>query len=323
MKRLKNIFWLFVLSLFAAAVLRPGFALAQTPYVLNAAGFDAEADVSWPVLVAQAKGFLAREGIELKSVRTDKAVMGLLAGSFDVINAEVPAAILAADKGANIIAVHMICNRPTQYLVFAKTLTQFRDLEGKNVGVYQVPSMVQLLIKRHLQKNGVDVSKINFLRTGGSRERLASLLAEQSSATTLSTSHVLRAQQDGLRILVSPADWERMAWNAIIFRKPWAEANSNVVVRYLRAVHRATTWLYDPRNFNDALRTLTSLSGLDDKTMRWGLKSLLENKVFNLSSPDAESFQTVANWYLEESLLSKPFNAASMIETKYHDQAVP
>src|SRR5690349_9871219 len=138
--------------------------------------------------------------------------------------------------------------------------------------------MVQLLIKRYLQKSGVDVDKINFIRTGGMRDRLASLLAEQSSTTTLSTSHVFRAQQEGLRVLVPPADWERIAWNAVIFRRSWAEANSNIVVKYIRALHRATLWLYDPKNFNDALRILTPLAGLDDQTMRWGLKNSLENK---------------------------------------------
>jgi len=322
-KVFRDIFRPFVLSLFAAAGLQPSFASAQAPYVLNAGGFDADADVSWPVVVAQEKGFLAKEGIQLKSVRTDKAVMGLLAGSFDVINAEVPAAILAAEKGANIIATYVMCERPSQYLVLAKTLTQLRELEGKNVGVYQVPSMAQLLIKRHLQKNGVDINKINFLRTGGSRERLASLLVGQSSATTLSTSHVFRAQQEGLKIVTSPADWNRVAWNAIIFRKSWAELNSNIVIRYLRAVHRAAAWLHEPRNFNEALRILTPLSGLDEDTMRWGLKSSLENKIFNLNKPDPESVQVVADWFLAEFLLAKPFKAASMVETKYYDQAVP
>jgi ABC-type nitrate/sulfonate/bicarbonate transport system substrate-binding protein len=86
MKRFKDIFRLFVLSLFVAAVLRPGFALAQAPYVLNAAGFDADAYGSWPVLIAQEKGLFARDGIQLRSIRTDKAMMGLLAGSFEVIN---------------------------------------------------------------------------------------------------------------------------------------------------------------------------------------------------------------------------------------------
>jgi NitT/TauT family transport system substrate-binding protein len=270
-------------------ILQPCNAAAQTLYVLNAAGFDAEADVSWPVVVAQERGFLAREGIQLKSVRTDKAVMGLLSGSFDVINGEIAAAMLAAEKGANIIATYVLCERPSQYLVLAKTVTHLRELEGKNVGVYQVPSMAQLLIKRHLQKSGVDINKINFLRTGGSRERLASLLAGQSSATTLSTSHVLRAQQEGLKIVTSPADWDRVAWNAIIFRKPWAEANSNVVVKYLRAVRQATAWLYEPSNFNEALRILTPLSGLDENTMRWALKSSLDNKIFNLNRPALES----------------------------------
>jgi len=49
----------------------------------------------------------------------------------------------------------------------------------------------------------------------------------------------------------------------------------------------------------------------------------LENKIFNLNKPDPESVQVVADWFLAEFLLAKPFKAASMVETKYYDQAVP
>ena len=322
MKRFKDIFRVFILSLFAAAIFHPGFTFAQTRYVLNAGGFDADAFGSWPVLIAQEKAFLAREDIQLRFIRTDKAMLGLVAGSFDVINAGAFAAILASEKGANIVITHVLCDRPAEYMVLRKPLATLRELEGETIGVYQVPSTVQLFIKRHLQRNGLDVSKISFLATGASRERFASLLASQSAATLLSVTYAFRAQQAGLKIVSSPADWEKIPWNVVSFRKPWAEANSTVVVKYLRAVHRATSWLYDPANFDDAVGILARLSRLDDGTIRWGLKTSVDNKIFNLNKPESEIFQTLVTWLLSEMVLSGQLNAATVIDTRYYEQAV-
>jgi len=322
MKRVKDIFCLFIVSLFAAGVLRPGFALAQAPYVLNAGGFDAEAAGSWPVLIAQEKGFFARDGIQPRSIRTDRAMMGLVAGSFELINGGTFAAMSAAEKGVNLVLAYVLCNRPPEYLVLRKPLTMLRELEGETIGVFQVPSTVHLLVKRHLQRSGLDLKKITFRATGGSRERLASLLAGQTAATLLSAPHAFRAQEGGLKIISSPADWEQTPWTIIAFRRPWAEANSSIAAKYLRAIQQATLWLYNPANFDDARRTLTSLSRLDDSIIRWSLKSVLDSKLYNLNKPELSDFKNLEAWLLSESLLTKPSNLASLIDTQYYDQAV-
>jgi len=322
MKRFKNIFRLLVLSLLAAGVLRPAFALAQAPHVLNAGGFDAEAAGSWPVLIAQEKGLFARDGIQLRSIRTDKSMMGLLAGSFEVINGGTFAALLAAEKGADLILAYVLCNRPPEYLVLRKPLTMLGELEGETIGIFQVPSTVHLLVKRHLQRSGLDLKKITFRATGGSRERLASLLAGQTAATLLSATYAFRAQEMRLKIIGTPADWEPIPWTAIAFRKPWAEANASLVVKYLRAIRQATLWLYDPDNFEEARRTLTSLSRLNESTVRWSLKSALDSKIYNLTKPRLDDFQSLEAWLLSESVLTQPSNLASLIDTQYYDRAV-
>ena len=322
MKLLRNILCPFVLIVLAAAVLRPGFALAQASYVLHAGGFDADAYVSWPVVIAQQKGFFAKEGIQLRAIRTDKAMMGLLAGGFEVVNTGVSAALLAGEKGADLAIVYVLCDRPAEYMVLRKPLTMVRELEGEVIGVYQMSSTVQLFLKKHLQRNGLDLSKVTFRALGGSRERLASLLAGQSGATLLSMPYAFRAQQAALKIVASPRNWDTIPWNVVAFRKSWAEANRSIVVNYLRAIHQATAWLYDPSNFNEAVRIVTPLSRLDGDTVRWGLRSALDNKVFNSAKPDAEAFQALAGWFAAEGVLAKPFNVAPLVDTQYYEMAV-
>jgi len=181
---------------------------------------------------------------------------------------------------------------------------------------------VHLLVKRHLQRSGLDLKKITFRATGGSRERLASLLAGQTAATLLSATYAFRAQEMRLKIIGTPADWEPIPWTAIAFRKPWAEANASLVVKYLRAIRQATLWLYDPDNFEEARRTLTSLSRLNESTVRWSLKSALDSKIYNLTKPRLDDFQSLEAWLLSESVLTQPSNLASLIDTQYYDRAV-
>ena len=114
----------------------------------------------------------------------------------------------AGEKGANLTIVYVLTERPTEYMVLRKPLTMVRQIEGETVGVFSVKSTVHLLIKKYLQRNGVDLGKVTFRGLGGSRERLASLMAGQTSGTLLSMPYTFRAQQAGLKIVASPENWD-------------------------------------------------------------------------------------------------------------------
>lgn len=311
-----------IASLLIGAVVQLQDALAKAPYIVNAGGFDADAYVSWPVIVAKEKNFFAKEGIQLRLIRTDRAMMGLLAGGLEVINAGASAALSAGEKGASLSIVYVLCDRPAEFMLLRKPLSKLSDLNGRTIGVYQVPSTVQLFLKEHLQRNGLDLSTITFRALGGSRERFASLLAGQVSATLLSMTYANRAQQAGLAIVASPENWRKVPWNVVTFRRPWAAANPMVVVKYLRALLLATSWLYDPNNFDEAVRTLTPLSHLDENTVRWGLQFSIKSKIFNLTQPTAEAFQNFAEWLGTEKILPRSFDVTSLVDAHYYELAV-
>ena len=311
-----------VLALTCAFFLSAWNAAAQPLQILNGGGFDAESYPSWPMVIAQQKGFFAREGIQLRSIRTDKAMMALLAGGLELANTGVSGALSAGEKGANLSIVYVLTERPAEYMVLRKPLTTVRQLEGEIVGVFSVTSTVHLLIKRYLQRNGVDLSKVTFRGLGGSRERLASVMAGQSGGTLLSMPYTFRAQQAGLKIVASPKNWDKFPWSVIAFRKDWAESNRTTVVKYVRAFYQATLWLYDPDNFNEAVRLLAPLSRSDEESIRWGLRGAIDEKVFNTAKPDGQALQAVAGWFAAEGILAKPFNAASLVDAQHYESAV-
>jgi ABC-type nitrate/sulfonate/bicarbonate transport system substrate-binding protein len=306
------------LSFFAS-----GFhADAQTSYRLNAGGFGVDAVPGWPVYLAQEKGFLAREGIHLNFTRSYQQMMALIGGSFDLIVDGISTTTLAAEKGADIVIVYDLCHRPSQFLVLGRGINEVSDLEKKAIGIGRVDTVDHLVLKKYLTQRNVDINKISFLRTGGSLERFTSLQTGQISATVLSTAYAFRAQQEGMKIAASPKDWDVFPWTYIVLRKPWAEANSDIVVRFVRGIRRSILWLYDPANFDDAVRTLAAITRFEESTTKWALRGSIENKVYSFERPNAVRLQLTVKWLVSEGILSKSFATASTIDPKYYDMAV-
>src|SRR5687768_8495872 len=84
--------WIVILPTLGAAASAPSLV------ELNAGGFGADAVSSWPVNVAQDRGFFAKEGLQIKFTRSYEQMMALIGGNFEVIGEAADAPILAADK---------------------------------------------------------------------------------------------------------------------------------------------------------------------------------------------------------------------------------
>src|ERR1051325_4718008 len=75
-----------------------GFAASAPSLIeLRAGGFGADAVSSWPVNLAQDRGFFAKEGLQINFTRSYEQMMALIGGNFEVIGEAADAPILAAD----------------------------------------------------------------------------------------------------------------------------------------------------------------------------------------------------------------------------------
>jgi ABC-type nitrate/sulfonate/bicarbonate transport system substrate-binding protein len=265
--------------------------------------------------------FFSREGIQFDFVRSYDQMRALIGGSFDIIVDGVSTTTLAAERKADVVIIYDLSHRPSEFIALGRNIHALSELEGKTIGIGRVGTVNHLLLKQNLTRNGVDVNKILFRSIGGSNERFVALYNGQISATLLSTAHAFRAQQEGMEI-TSLAKELVFPWTYIVLRRSWAEANSQVVIRFLSGLYRATKWLYDPANFQDAVKTLTKVTRLEEKTMAWGLKSSIENKVYNLETPNKEALQHGVDWLVSNRVLSKSFDATTVINGKYYDQAL-
>src|SRR5258708_22551612 len=108
-------------ALTAAPASAPPTVAAREPRTLQAA-VQALAGFFYPMWVAQPKGLLREQGLEVEwsTLGTNEAILALLGGSLDILNASTDAAVTALSKGAalklvadySIITPHEIAARP-------------------------------------------------------------------------------------------------------------------------------------------------------------------------------------------------------------------
>lgn len=298
-----------------AAQVKPEAAL----FKLRVGGFGLETMTSYPILIAQQKGLFAQEGLAVSYTRSYEQMPALIGGSFDVIDDGADSSILVADKGGDIVIVYDISRKPNHFMVLGPGVNSAEELEGKTVGVWKIPSTDQMLVKNFLGKKNINVT---LLRVGGSRDRFAALQAGRISAATLTPDFAYPAQQQGMKILATPLDWGVYPFTQVVFKKQWAEAHPDIVAKYIRSIHRAIKWLQEKANFEEAARLVSKAGRTDIEAARWMLQVVLKEDIYNLEKPQASVLQLAADWLLSEKFLTKPFNAASVIDARYYERAI-
>ena len=160
-----------------------------------------------PAFVAQDKGFYKQERLEALNIVMDGtiATRAMIAGDID-FNLAFASGVSAILNGAPVKGVMGITNRGTQSFVVKPEIYSAADLKGKIVGVSGFGGSTHhgaLLVLEHL---GVDPKDLSILNVGNSSLRLAALRFKKIDATILDTAFVRKAEEWGLKRLVSLAD---------------------------------------------------------------------------------------------------------------------
>jgi NitT/TauT family transport system substrate-binding protein len=248
----------------AAAFLAAGLAPAQTPPV------EVKTQLGWlrngefaPVLVADARGFFAEEGIKhrildggpgksaVPLVGAGHAQFGITAGGNAVFQAR-----LAPDP-VDVIAVGTLLQRgPYAYITLADRGApepRPRDLEGKTVGLQ---ADGEIFLQALARKHGLDLKKIKVEVVQANAEPL--LVGKVDFFTGWITNQTYQIEQETAKP-DAPARIRGKVWKAISFAEYGVLSYSDVVFttgklirespdlvrRYLRALARGMQYILD------------------------------------------------------------------------------
>jgi len=212
---------------------------------------------TWPLRVAEQKGYFRDEGLQVDisvTVDSQKQLAGLADGTFDITQQASDHFVRAVQEGKNVF-VFMTISRPIFDFVVQRDVRTIADLKGKTIALDHPTTGYWLLFRKIFAQNGVPPDAYSLLPyLGGAENRWKAVQDGRAQGTFLNPPLSLRAISGGLTRLTGLAehvpDYPATSGGA---RRDWAKQHPDTLEAYLRATIRATRWLSEPANREEAL----------------------------------------------------------------------
>lgn len=219
---------------------------------------------NWPVWVAAAKGFFARNDVSVEVTPTPGSVFqltGLIEGRFDLAitladnvvayregQGEVPLA------GPDLVALMGADARTWPSLVTLPGIARYADLRGKVLSVDATRTGLVIILRALLANGGLAPGDYSLESVGGVKERYAALLEHRHAGALFNSPFEGMLRDRGFTVLDHAGTvLPRLQNHVIAARRPWALTNGAAVVGFLRAYLDAVAWLYEPGNLAEAI----------------------------------------------------------------------
>lgn len=231
---------------------------SATPKPVNLRiGLPGRLSFNWPVYVAAEQGFFHQEGLnaELILLRSSTVqTQAILAGDLQVNINSVDSAARAVVAGAPLKFVGSAQEKPAFRLIVSKETKDWKDLRGKMLATGVAGGLTHSLLLAMLDANGLRKGDYQLLSMGGGNERMHSLRGGRIQATLLSPPDDFILLDEGYRSLGFVGDYLKdVQFNGYSVTNTWASTNGNTLISFLRAIIKATAWLHNSANREEAI----------------------------------------------------------------------
>ena len=205
------------------------------------------------VYAALEKGFYARQGlrIDLQFTPNSQAQReGVAAGRFEIAHSGVDNAVALADSGKADVAIVAGGGNGMNELIVRPEIGGYADLKGKTMVVDAPDTAYALLLYKMLSLKGLQKGDYAVLPAGNCQARLEKMRADaKNAAAMLNLPCIVIARNEGFRSFARAVDVVGpYQADGIWVLRSWSAANSDTVVKYLRAIIEARRWADQPEN---------------------------------------------------------------------------
>lgn len=223
--------------------------------------------------IAQRKGFFIREGIDFQMIPieggTDKMITALDRGAVDIARTATPYLIQAALKGSDTVAIAGETANPIYSLMVKPEIKTFADLKGRLLGLSLPIDTISISTRKLLTLHGLKESDFRVKELVGTPARFECLKKGDCDGVPLGQPDDFVALKLGYRRLgVSTDAVANFQFTVSAVRRPWAAANKDVVVGYIRALASAYPYMRDPSNRDEVARVVVETTGSSDDIAR-------------------------------------------------------
>jgi len=246
--------------LVAALALLPANAMAEDIIKIGLFNRDAA------IIAAIGKGFLKQENIraEINTVTDSPTLLrNLITGKYDLILNNADNVIAWAegqgeDPQKNDFVIFLGGSQGVdQKLVVAPGINDYADLKGKVFAVDAPTTGYAVVGVYIMKKHGLEWNRdYKFVSYGNTTARADAMSRGDASGAMMSLPDE-EIQKRGFKVLAKSEDYvKNYARGLGATRRDWANANEDLVVRFNRAMIRATDWLQEPKNKDEVVQLL-------------------------------------------------------------------
>jgi ABC-type nitrate/sulfonate/bicarbonate transport system substrate-binding protein len=222
--------------------------------------------------IAQRKGFLEREGIDLKIVGlrgTSFQVEALDKGNVELVNTAMPYLIQAVLKGSNSVGIVGGPANQVYSLIAKPEIKSFDDLKGKMIGMSLGVDTISIASRMLLEKHGLQEGVYRTRELVGTPVRADCLSKGECDAVPLGQPEDVLFMQRGYNKLgdsleVIPV----LQFSVIAARRDWAQANRDAVTRFTRAIGATYKFMRDKANRDEVAKLAADMTGAPLDVMR-------------------------------------------------------
>jgi ABC-type nitrate/sulfonate/bicarbonate transport system substrate-binding protein len=229
---------------------RPRLARAQAFIPLKVVSFRGLSNL--PIFAAQHTGLFAKYHLAVELAYTPNSQSqrdGLARGETQIIHTAADNAVAMVELARQDAVIVGGGDNGFNRIFAQPEIKSLSDLRGKTVVVDAPNTAFALLLYKALQGAGLNKGDYEVRAVGGTPQRIHAMLTDKANAAAgvINPPMSFAAAADGLKDMGSAtSDVGAYQSGCIVVMRQWAQANSDTLIRYLKAIIGGYRWLLDP-----------------------------------------------------------------------------
>jgi len=190
-----------------------------------------------PLVIAQERGYMKEEGIDLKLAFMQNApgLQALTANQVQFSGSGSSALVAISKGGAPLKTILAINDQVLQWVMVRPNITSLKDLKGKKVATTGVASIAAFMLRNILVKYGMD-SKDVVLIDPGPVNRVPSLLSGAVDAAIVSPEERYATLDQGMKDLMFIGKEVKNSWGTFATSDQFIKEQPKLMAGFARAV---------------------------------------------------------------------------------------
>lgn len=240
--------------------------------------------------IAQERGYLKEEGIELRIVmmQTTPGLQALVSGAIQYSGAGSSALVAVAKGGAPLKTVLAVNDKVHQWMVGRPGVSTIKDLKGKRLGVTGLASAAVFMFRQLAPKQGIDPNKDVTYITMPTGNRLAMIHSGAIDAMIVGNEDRYAGLDQGLKEILYFGSEVKNSWGTVATSDRFMKEQPKLATGFMRATLKALRVLRRDkestvaahvkfakqpralvaRMYDDLINTFTPNGTVDEETQR-------------------------------------------------------